>query len=228
MSPMIILSRSTLQVPQRGLTRTAGAAGDGYAGTTGTSTPLFYRPSMMRLADAPPSHDPDRNPDLRGPNFAGTPNLGIVTPQLFRGAQPDAGGFSELKAGGVKTIIDLQANHTDVPDMLGNDLDYCNIPCHAFPAEQDHVLDFLKIATNPEHQPVFVHCAQGKDRTGMMIATYRIVIENWSKQRALAELEAYGFHDVFQDVKQYVDKLDPDQVRAQLATHPEPPVVHIH
>ena len=47
-------------------------------------------------------------------NFQGTPNLGIVTPGIYRGAQPNQAGFQELKAGGVKNIVDLRGGHTGV------------------------------------------------------------------------------------------------------------------
>src|SRR3977135_4498326 len=48
----------------------------------------------------------------------GLPNLHQVTTNLYRGAQPTAKGMAELKAMGIKTVIDLRAYHSD-KDELG-------------------------------------------------------------------------------------------------------------
>jgi protein tyrosine/serine phosphatase len=47
------------------------------------------------------------------------------------------------------------------------------------------VVKFLQIVTDPEKVPVFVHCQHGADRTGVMAASYRIIVQGWSKDQAL-------------------------------------------
>ena len=58
------------------------------------------------------------------------------------------------------------------------------------PTEAD-VTRFLEIVTDPANQPVLVHCKNGVDRTGYMVALYRIEKEGWSKERALAEMNRF-------------------------------------
>jgi protein tyrosine/serine phosphatase len=43
-------------------------------------------------------------------------------------------------------------------------------------------------------RPIFVHCRAGRDRTGLEIAMYRIVVQGWTRQRAIGELYAHGYN----------------------------------
>ena len=55
------------------------------------------------------------------------------------------------------------------------------------------VEDFLEVIASPEHPPIFVHCLHGKDRTGLMMAAYRVAFDGWDSQRAYAEMLDCGF-----------------------------------
>ena len=50
----------------------------------------------------------------------------------------------------------------------------------------------LEILADPESGPVYVHCRRGCDRTGAVIACYRILVENWDAERAIAEARSFG------------------------------------
>ena len=81
---------------------------------------------------------------------------------------------------------------------------------------------FLGIHHNgctPEMQPVLVHCKHGSDRTGMMVAVYRVVVQGWEKGAAVDEMThgGYGFHAVWENLQDYVMALDVAGIRAQLA-----------
>jgi protein tyrosine/serine phosphatase len=58
--------------------------------------------------------------------------------------------------------------------------------------------------TDPEAQPVFVHCMHGEDRTGIVLAVYRMDVDGWSNAEAEAEMQAFGFNDVWRDLKKFV------------------------
>jgi protein tyrosine/serine phosphatase len=62
----------------------------------------------------------------------------------------------------------------------------------------------LSAMTDPASQPVFVHCSRGVDRTGVVAAVYRMEVDGWSKAEAEAEMEAFGFHDVWSQLKKFV------------------------
>jgi protein tyrosine/serine phosphatase len=80
------------------------------------------------------------------------------------------------------------------------------------------VIAFLRLAVDPQRQPIFVHCLHGADRTGMVVAVYRVVVEGWSKEEALREmtLGGYGFHEQFDNLLEYVEELDVAEMRRQV------------
>ena len=47
--------------------------------------------------------------------------------------------------------------------------------------------DFLDFATNPKNSPCYVHCEAGKGRTGVASACYRMAVEGWPPEKAIAE-----------------------------------------
>jgi len=118
-------------------------------------------------------------------NLAGCPNAYQVSDILYRGAQPTSEGFQQLEKQGIKTVVNLRSMHSDRDELKGAKLDYIHIEMQAWDPEQDQVEEFLKIITDPARQPVFVHCQHGADRTGAMVAVYRIVVQGWTKEKAL-------------------------------------------
>lgn len=84
--------------------------------------------------------------------------------------------------------------------------------------EDEDVIRFLSIVTDPEQQPVFVHCHYGADRTGMMTAIYRVVVQNWTKEMAIREMTVGGFnfHDQWRNLPRYIIRLDTDGLRRLL------------
>ena len=60
------------------------------------------------------------------------------------------------------------------------------------PAAGD-VEKFLKLVNDPANQPVYVHCAGGRHRTGVMTAAYRMTHDNWTADQAYAEMKKYKF-----------------------------------
>jgi len=77
-------------------------------------------------------------------------------------------------------------------------------------------LAFLRIVTDPAGQPVFVHCREGEDRTGMMVAVYRMVVQDWPKGKAMAEMKRMGFNEVWEPLEDYLEDFDPAKMKRQL------------
>ncbi len=171
-------------------------------------------------ADAPPTVTPAKPQD----DLPGLKNFAVVSDALSRGAQPTAAGFAELKRRGVKTIVNLRAEHSDRELLAGTGLQYVEIPCHAWHPEEEDVLKFLKIVADPQNRPVFVHCEHGSDRTGLMVAVYRILEQNWPSADAIKELDNFHFHPVFGEVVTYLKKFDPAATRKKLETTTAPKI----
>jgi protein tyrosine/serine phosphatase len=146
----------------------------------------------------------------------GLPNLHQVDAGYYRGAQPTAEGMAELVSMGIRTVVNLRALHSDRDEIGKLPLGYEHISAKAWHAEDEDVIRFLKIVTNPEKQPIFVHCQHGADRTGTMTAVYRIVIQGWSKDNAIAEMTQgdFGFHTIWQNLVRYIRELDVEKIRA--------------
>ena len=147
----------------------------------------------------------------------GLPNLHKVNDGLYRGAQPTPEGIKELEKLGIKTIVGLRSNHSD-KEILGNaNLVFEHIPMKTWDVNEEDVVRFLQIATDKKRQPVFVHCQHGADRTGTMCAAYRMAVDGWTKQQALAEMTqgGFGFHAIWTNLIKFIDGLDVEKVRAK-------------
>lgn len=143
----------------------------------------------------------------------GLPNFAKVSEVLYRGAQPDRKGFEELKKLGVKSIVNLRAGHPDRKLIEGLGFRYFSIPANTWDVSDSHSTRFLKVLSDPANQPVFVHCQHGSDRTGTMVAIYRIYVQNWKPDEALKELPTFGFHQVWKNLKRYLLKLDVNRLK---------------
>ena len=158
---------------------------------------------------------------------AGIENMYAVQPNvLYRGAQPDAGGMKRLQARGIKTGINLRQLHTDDDEIGDLPLKKVHIPMSAWRANDDLVVDFLK-ATAEENQPVYVHCRRGADRTGLMIAAWRIAVQGWTRKAAAAEMKHGGFHAnvIFDDLQDYLKNMDVDAIRKKAGLTEAPAAV---
>ncbi len=125
----------------------------------------------------------------------GIANFGEVTPTLFRGGQPNVHGFDALAKMGVDIVVDTRGERAKsegkVVQHLG--MQYVSLPWHCpFPHDETFV-KFLKLVKENPHKKIFVHCRLGDDRTGMMIAAYRMAAEGWSADEALREMQIFGF-----------------------------------
>ncbi|MEI6501639.1 MAG: protein-tyrosine phosphatase family protein, partial [Armatimonadota bacterium] len=72
-----------------------------------------------------------------------------------------------------------------------------------------------------------VHCAAGSDRTGTMVAVYRVMEQGWPVEQAAQELPRFGFHEVWVPLLQYLKTMNRAQINALAATRPLPPVMYI-
>jgi protein tyrosine/serine phosphatase len=158
----------------------------------------------------------------------GLSNFYQVTPTLYRSAQPSKEGLVYLAGGAVpvpgatpiRTVLSLRAFHDDASLLpAGSTVQYEEIRFNTWHPENEDIVKFLRVVTTPELQPVLVHCQHGSDRTGTMVALYRIVVQGWSKEAALDEMTegGYGFHPLWRNLRRYVMQLDVDALKAELA-----------
>ena len=145
----------------------------------------------------------------RAPEKEALPNFHQVNENLYRGAQPLAGGIQKLKALGVKTIINLRGEdegaHAEEAEARAAGFNYFNVPMDGLGRPSDEKVDkVLSLINDSGNWPVFVHCNHGKDRTGTIIACYRISHDGWKLDDAMKEARRYGMSWVQFRMRDYI------------------------
>ena len=151
-------------------------------------------------------------------------NFHQVNEKLYRGAQPDKDGIRKLSAIGIKTIVNLRedderaAKEADEAQAAG--MRYFNIPFKRMGRPTDsQVEQVLSIIEAPENGVVFVHCHLGEDRTGTVIAIYRMVHDGWTDQNAIKEAVHYGMNFWQRGMKDYISDYYRDHVQPKPTTN---------
>jgi protein tyrosine phosphatase (PTP) superfamily phosphohydrolase (DUF442 family) len=138
---------------------------------------------------------------------------------LYRSRQPDRAGFEEARKMGIRTVVSLRSGHSDAKLAEGLGLNLVQVPMHAWHLSAGQVLRALK-AIQDGPKPVLIHCQQGADRAGVVAAAYRVVVQGWTKDEAVAELKhgGFGLHWWFPNIPVFLRRLDAAKMRAALAS----------
>jgi len=142
----------------------------------------------------------------------GLPHFFPVNDHIYRGAQPTGAGWANLAKLGVKTVIDLRREGEDGEHSIAAEakaveaagMHYVNIPMNGIVAPGgEQISRILTLLESSE--PVFVHCKLGKDRTGTVIACYRIAHDLWTNPKAMDEARSLGLHWIEIGMKRYIE-----------------------
>lgn len=148
----------------------------------------------------------------------GVNNLYKINDNLYRSAQPKKDGIIYLKKMGIKTIINLRSFHSDDDEITTSGLLIKRIKMNAWDIKDEDVIAVLKLLKNEKGAPYLIHCQSGSDRTGVIIAFYRIVMQGWSKKKAIDEMinGGYGFHKIWKNIPKYIEKADIEKIKKSL------------
>lgn len=144
-------------------------------------------------------------------------NFQVVSPMVVRGGQPDQDALQILKDAGIKLVVNLRHHskssaappssysffrrHTD-DDEIDEEMEICgriglrfqNISLDGINAPSFESIDrFISFFSDAENTPMYVHCLHGRERTGFMLAVYRIKIQSWTVDEAYKEMLQQGF-----------------------------------
>lgn len=156
------------------------------------------------------------------PELDGVENFWRVTPELYRGGQPTAEGFRALEDFGIRTVMSLRQTVNDVPLAAGTGIRLIRIPMKSRYVAENRSARIVKamraMLGAMAEGPVMVHCRHGSDRTGVVVALWRLIYEGWSRQQALDELIAggYGYHPIWANIPRYLRKVDLKDLRARI------------
>jgi protein tyrosine/serine phosphatase len=159
-------------------------------------------------------------------SFSELPNLQKVNDQVYRGGQPAEEGFARLAALGVHTVVDLrwtgehsQAREQKLVEASG--MHYVSIPMKGMQKPAPESVDkVLALLNDSKAGPVFVHCQRGADRTGAVIACYRMQHDGWDRKQALDEAGKYGMSWFQMALKNFVDHFQPVAATATATAAP--------
>jgi len=145
-------------------------------------------------------------------------NLYRIEDGLYRAAQPTAAGFTELAALGVHGVLDVAGGAGDEPLVHSDAIRLFHVPMSAWGLHDDLVLRALRIMADPANRPLLIHCQHGADRTGALVALYRVVVQGWNKADAIREMNQGGYHHSFlwKNLDRYVDHADVAALRKAL------------
>ncbi|RPH33162.1 MAG: protein tyrosine phosphatase [Bacteroidales bacterium] len=141
-------------------------------------------------------------------------NLYRVSDDLYRSEQPDREAFVELSALGIKSSLNLRTTETD-DELIGKcDIKPFLAPMDAGSFTDKEMIAALKVIKNAP-KPILVHCRHGSDRTGVVVAMYRIIFQGWTREDALNELlnGGYGFHTNYKNIPEYIKTANIEAIR---------------
>lgn len=136
-------------------------------------------------------------------------NFYKVDKGVYRSGQPSAEAFKEMEKLGIKEVLNLRNYHSDKDEAAGTKLKLSRVAMSASSSEWDELVEALRIIKNRKG-PIVIHCWHGSDRTGLVVALYRLVFQGWTKEEALDELEhgGYGYHTIYGNIKTFIQNVD--------------------
>lgn len=148
----------------------------------------------------------------------GVENLHKIGENLYRCGQPTKAGMEALEKMGIRTVINLRDNHDDLEEGAGTRLRLLRFDMDAWDVEPERIARVLALLREKEHGPFVVHCHHGADRTGVVVAVYRMVEQGWSREDALREMRegGYGFHRIWFNIVRYVERVDVEKIRRRV------------
>lgn len=165
----------------------------------------------------------DEAASIRSPEWAqpvgNQYNLHQMTPTLYRSALPDGHALPLLQKLKIVTVINFLPE-SDTQWLQSSDIKQVQLSYRTNHVDDADVLAAIRAIQAAEADgPVLMHCKHGADRTGLMAAMYRVVVQGWSKEDALNEMTLGGFgsSNGFKDGVRYMMKADVDKLRTALA-----------
>lgn len=128
--------------------------------------------------------------------WKGVENSYRVSDEIYRSGQPDEEGFRAIEAAGIKSVLNLREYHRDNKKALGTSLRLIHYPVAAGSVTTADLAAILRLIREAP-KPLLIHCWHGSDRTGIVVATYRIIEQNVSTEAAEKEFtdERFGHHE---------------------------------
>jgi hypothetical protein len=159
-------------------------------------------------------------------------NFHKVDKDLYRGGRPTCLGLAKLESLGIRTFIDLGGAQARIHHCKGGAESLgmrfirikISVPRIYLTGVSDKQLRDLFSAMKASPKPIFVSCSLGRDRTGMVVALYRMKRGEMSFEEAWQEAVYYGYRPRFRGLRNALDRYQDWRELGQLpAPSPSPP-----
>jgi len=144
-------------------------------------------------------------------------DLYVLNDSIYRSEQPGNIDFTLIESIGIKSVLSLREFHQDSDLINGLNLKLYNVKINPYYFGDTEIVEALKILKNSP-KPIVIHCNIGGDRTGVVVAIYRVIYQNWTKEKAIQEMKdgGYGFHWIFFNMPRYIKKVDIDIIKKKI------------
>jgi protein tyrosine/serine phosphatase len=147
-------------------------------------------------------------------------NLYKIDPSLYRAEQPELADLPALEKLAIRTVINLRKSKKDKELAEIPNLQQISIPMNAFTISYEDLLTALK-EIEKAAKPVLVHCKHGSDRTGAVVAAYRMT-HGMTKEQAIKEFldPRYGYHrGWFPNILKLLESIDVEKLSTDVKTN---------
>ncbi len=148
----------------------------------------------------------------------GLNNVYQVDKDIYRSEQPDHDNVLQLIRLGVNEVLNLREYHSDQAAVANTSVVSYTVEMDAATVSEEQLLAALQVIKHRK-SPLLVHCWHGSDRTGTVIAAYRMVFQNWTKQQAIDEMVngGYGYHaSIYPNLITVLENLDVIKIKSAL------------
>jgi protein tyrosine/serine phosphatase len=148
---------------------------------------------------------------------SGLDNLYQIDEGVYRSEQPGRKDFEALEAFGIRETLNLRRFHSDDDEAKGTTIRLHRVRTHAHTICERQVVEALRIIRD-RRGPILVHCLHGSDRTGAVVAMYRIVFQDYTKDEAIEEMTAggFGFHRIYGNIVRMVKNADVERIKKEV------------
>lgn len=151
--------------------------------------------------------------------ISGFNNLYKVDEHLYRSEQPDSKGMLELQSLGIGTVLNVRNFKNDDAELKGTNMELIHLPMRASEISYDDMVDALK-KIKISSKKVLIHCKHGSDRTGCIVAAYRMAFCGWTKEQAINEFldPRFGYHQTwFPNILKLLNTFDVEKLKKDVA-----------
>lgn len=142
-------------------------------------------------------------------------NFYKIDEAVYRAEQPNDNDVKALEAAGIRSLLNLREYHKDNDEARGTQMKLYRVPMNAGNVNDPLIEQALTNLAHAE-KPVLIHCWHGSDRTGVVVAMYRMVFQNWPREKAIDEFKngGFGYHEWwYPNILEYLQRVDIEKMK---------------